>query len=369
MPTVVIEASSYDYNILKPQIFSMLDHFAATSIVRNSTVIIKPNLLAPAPPEKAILTHPLVVRATAEYVLDKGARPVISDSNAMGSFEKVLKAGGFTSALKGLDVKFREFRESSIIDVGEPFGKIEIATDALEADALINLPKLKTHSQMLLTLGVKNLFGCIVGIKKPEWHFRTGVDREMFARLLIKIHDSLRPAATILDGVLAMEGQGPGKSGRPRSIGVVMGSDSAVALDMAVCRTLGIPPEELPTNKIALESRDFGDIEIQGELPEIKNFELPSITPLVFGPPYLHGFIRKHLVQRPIVNNTSCVACGQCWKYCPAQAISADGKKINFDYEKCIRCYCCIEICPQGALSAKETLAGKAVRNLLGRKR
>jgi len=347
----------------------MLDRFASASIERNSIVIIKPNLLAPAPPEKAMLTHPLVVRAAAEYVLGKGARPVISDSNAMGSFDKVLRVGGYTEVLKGLNVEFREFTKSSLVDIGEPFGKIEIATDALDADVLINLPKLKTHAQMLLTLGVKNLFGCIVGIKKPEWHFRTGVDREMFARLLVKIHDSVKPTATILDGILAMEGQGPGRSGRPLNLGVLMGSDSAVALDVAVCRMLGISPDSLFTNKIALENGLAGHLEMEGKLPAIDRFELPSIAPLVFGPPALHGLLRKHLVQRPVVDHASCRACGECWKYCPAKAISDDRDNIAFDYEKCIRCYCCVEVCPQGALSAKETPAGAIIRKILGRKR
>lgn len=364
MPTVIVKRSSYDYDVLRPHIFSLLDRFAGPSIRRNTSVIIKPNFLAPAPPEKAMLTHPLIVRAVAEYVIGKGASPVISDSHAMGSFEKVLRIGGFLAALEGLDVEFREFRDSTLVDVGEPFGKIEISKDVLDAEVIINLPKLKTHAQMLLTLGVKNLFGCIVGLRKPEWHFRTGVDREMFARLLVGIHEAVNPTVTILDGVLAMEGQGPGRSGTPRHLGVIMGGGSAVAIDMTVCKMLGIPAEDLLTNRMAAKGLPH-QIEIEGDLPRIDDFRLPSITPLVFGPPGLHGFMRRHLVQRPEVDQGSCVACGACWEYCPAKAISPKKEYIVFDYEKCIRCYCCIEVCPQGALSAKETLAGKAVRKIL----
>ena len=201
-----------------------------------------------------MLTHPLIVRAAAEYVLQKGGLPLISDSPAMGTFERVLKESGIREALKGLDVECREFKRSVVVDVGPPFNKIEIAEDAMNADVVLNLPKLKTHTQMLLTLGVKNLFGCVVGLRKPEWHFRTGVDREMFARLLVRIYRAVSPAVTLLDGILAMEGQGPGKGGRPRHLGMLMAGADAVAVDMTVCRMLGLAPDSLLTNRMAAEA-------------------------------------------------------------------------------------------------------------------
>jgi ferredoxin len=230
---------------------------------------------------------------------------------------------------------------------------------------LINLPKLKTHAQMLLTLGVKNLFGCIVGLRKPEWHFRTGVDRQMFAGLLVKIHTAINPSVTLLDGILAMEGQGPGKGGLPRQLGVVMGSDSAIALDMAVCRMVGIAPDGLFTNRAAREMGFDDPIDIIGDLPLINDFKFPSVSPIVFGPPQFHGFMRRHLVQRPVVDLHLCKACGECSQYCPAKAISPKKEGLVFDYEKCIRCYCCIEVCPHAALKSKETITGKIARKFL----
>jgi uncharacterized protein (DUF362 family)/Pyruvate/2-oxoacid:ferredoxin oxidoreductase delta subunit len=367
MPTVIAKQSSYDYRVLRPHVFELLDRFIGASIDRKSNVVIKPNLLAPASPEMSVLTHPLMVRAVAEYVIGKGARPRISDSHAMGTFKTVLKTGGFLDALDGLDVEFAEFKKSVFVDVGKPFGKIEIAEDALAADVLINLPKLKTHAQMLLTLGVKNLFGCIVGLRKPEWHFRTGVDRDMFARLLVKIQTAINPAVTILDGILAMEGQGPGKGGLPRQLGVVIGSDSAIALDISVCRMLGIEPDDLFTNRAARAMGFDSPIDIIGDLPLIKDFKFPSISPLVFGPSRMHGFMRRHLVQRPAADMHLCKACGECRQYCPAKAISLEKERLTFDYEKCIRCYCCIEVCPHAALTSKETAAGKIARKFMKR--
>lgn len=362
---VIIRQASYDYEILKPIVFEIADSFCRDMIRPGSRVVIKPNLLAPAGPDKAMVTHPLVVKAIAEYAIQKGGRVQVSDSQAMGNFERVLNEGGLREALKGFDVEFREFKESVEIDIGGPFRKIEIARDAIDADLLVNLPKLKTHTQMRMTLGVKNLFGCIVGLRKPEWHLRTGVNRELFASLLVKIHNAVRPAVTILDGILAMEGQGPGKSGTPRELGIIAGSNDATALDITISGILGIEPFSVFTNKAA---RDMGhipdDIEVIGEMPAIENFKSPDITPLVFGPEILHGFMRRHLVQRPLPDVSSCRLCGECWKYCPAKAISRDGSRIQIDYEKCIRCYCCIEVCPHGALETKEPLLGKALRKL-----
>lgn len=366
MSKVFIRKSEYNYKTLRPVFFEIMDRTAGNMIQKNSRVVIKPNLLAPSLPEKAIVTHPLIIKAAVEYVLDKEARPVISDSSAIGSFEKIIKESGIRTALEGLKVEYSEFKTSVAVDVGKPFNEIEIAGDAVNADFLINLPKLKTHAQMLLTLGIKNLFGCIVGMKKPEWHFRTGVDREMFARLLVKIYKAVNPSITIMDGILAMQGEGPGKGGEPRHIGVILGSRDTPAVDIAICNMLGISPDSVLTNKSAIEQGLAAEeITFDGDLPEVKDFKLPEIVPLVFGPKRFHGFMRRHLVQRPVCNDSFCKLCGECWNYCPAKAITHDKKKIHFNYEKCIRCYCCIEVCPHGALSAHETLTGKTARRLL----
>ena len=365
MSKVIFRPATYQYQELKPILFEMIDTLGPDLITDHMRVLIKPNLLSPAKPEKAIVTHPLVVRIVAEYVMARGGRPVISDSPPMGSFAKILKTGEYDKTFRDLDVEFKPFETSVQVDIGEPFGLVELARDALEADLVINLAKLKTHSQMLMTLGVKNLFGCVVGFKKPEWHLRAGIDRDLFARLLVQIYREINPAITIVDGILAMEGQGPGKSGTPRELGVMVGSCSAAEADRAICRMVDLKPGRLPTNRVA---QQLGLLEqdslIQGDFHIVKDFMLPERLPLTFGPKPLEKFMRKHLIQRPMVDHRQCKRCKDCLTICPAKAIAMNKDRIVFDYDRCIRCYCCQEICPHGALRVGETLPGKVFRKI-----
>jgi len=186
----------------------MLERLAGDKIKPGSRVLIKPNMLCAARPEDAVLTHPSLIRAVVEYVLQKGVRPQVSDSPAIGSFTKIIKNNGTADALQDLDVVCVPFKDVVKVDIGKPYGRIEIARDAVEADIIINLPKLKTHKQMLLTLAVKNMFGCIVGFKKSQWHMRAGVDTVAFARLLVAIHQAVLPTVSILDGILDWKARG-----------------------------------------------------------------------------------------------------------------------------------------------------------------
>ena len=364
MTLVIARNGTYDSKTLRPVIFAIMAAMGGEKIGSGSRVLIKPNLLSPALPRQAVLTHPAVVRAVVEYCNERGARPLVADSPAIGSFDLLLRMSGIRDALRGLDCECRPFQNSVRVEIGEPFGTIELAEEAVRADVIVNLPKLKTHSQMLLTLAVKNLFGCVVGYRKPEWHMRAGVDRQMFARLIARIGMTLRPAFNIVDGILALEGQGPGMSGIPRELGVLLAGRDPFALDRTVCRMVGLDPEQLPVLKAA---REMGfpvpEVEIDGSLPEIRDFRLPSLTALVFGPKLLQGWIRRQLIQRPVCDAALCRMCGECWKICPARAIEPEAKPLHFDYDRCIRCYCCLEVCPFGALRTAETRAGRIVRS------
>jgi uncharacterized protein (DUF362 family)/Pyruvate/2-oxoacid:ferredoxin oxidoreductase delta subunit len=365
MSTVIIRKAVYDDRVVRPIVFDMLASGEAPIIDAGTRVLIKPNFLAPAAPGRAVTTHPLIVRAAAEFALARGARVQISDSPAIGNFPKLLKKGGYDEMLKGLEVTFKPFENTIAVNVGEPFGSIDIAKDAMEADVVINLAKLKTHTQMMLTLGVKNLFGCIVGLKKPEWHMRTGVDRRMFGRLIVGIFEAVAPGYTIIDGILAMEGQGPGKSGTPRELGLLMGGKNAHAVDHVVCLQVGLDPVILETQRNARTLGIYdGKVHINGDLNILNDFQFPELGSLAMGPDFLGRLTRKYVIQQPVPDNNDCKLCGECWKYCPAQAIAYTDRGIAINTDTCIRCYCCIEVCPHAAIRAKKPLVGRVLNGL-----
>ncbi len=362
---VIIKQSIYDYRVLKPQVFEMMDALGGTRIGPGSRVLIKPNFLSSAGPETAVCTHPLVTRAAAEYVIERGARPQVSDSPAIGSFGRIMKESGTAAALQGLDVVCKPFQSSVPVDIGEPFGRIELAEDAVRADFIINLPKLKTHNLMVLTMAVKNLFGCVIGFKKPEWHLKMGSNTEMLARLFVRIHEAVRPGLTVMDGILAMEGEGPGKGGRPKTLGIIAAGDNDFALDRAVCRLIGIDPEALPIYRNA-SALGIGlePFEIEGDLPAVGKLKLPVSAP-AFGTGRIQEIVRRVFLPKPVVADPLCKSCMDCRKVCPVGAVVEEGTTIRFDYDKCIRCYCCTEVCPHGALGLSEPSLGKVIKKLL----
>ncbi|MBF0317141.1 MAG: DUF362 domain-containing protein [Nitrospirae bacterium] len=369
---MIARESSYEYKRLKNDIFDILSALDTGFIVAGKTVLIKPNLLRAAPVEQAITTHPLIVRAAVEYVLQKGARPLVMDSPGIGKFSRIIRETGLADALSGLEVTLAEFTDSVKIDFslsgrtvdGLQVKVAELAREALEADCIINLPKLKTHMQMGMTLAVKNLFGCVVGLRKPQWHLNIGENSDHFAEGLISIYMMLRPSINILDGILAMEGDGPGTGGTPRQLGVLMGANDALEIDVTVCRMLGLQPDWLPTNKVARKLGIIGDINVDGTITQINDFVMPSTTSLVFGPSLTRNIVRQNLTSRPAGNKKLCKLCNECVNICPAKAITNDGKSLHFDYEKCIRCYCCSEACPHGAIEVQRPLLSRLFSRL-----
>jgi uncharacterized protein (DUF362 family)/Pyruvate/2-oxoacid:ferredoxin oxidoreductase delta subunit len=331
-------------------------------------VLLKPNLLGAHEVEKRVTTDPSVVRAVAKLVLDHGGRPFISDSPSLVSFERAAAKSGLIGVAKELGIEARPFSEPVMVAPPQPavHRSLEIAREALEADVVINLPKLKTHSLMLLTLGVKNLFGTVVGKRKAEWHFAAGEDRLAFADLLLDVFRCVAPAITILDGVWAMEGKGPA-NGTPRQAGIIAASRDALALDLAVCDLLGVAPQRFPLF-LAAGRRGLvpESIEIAGREPDslaIPDFDLPDLGSMAVLPGPLSGLMRRRMVSKP-VQQGRCKLCGECVEICPAQAVSLGDAGVRFDYDRCIRCYCCQEVCPADAIGFKQGLMLKLLAGL-----
>ncbi len=322
-------------------------------------VLLKPNLLSASAPEKHITTHPEVVRAAACLVMDAGGRPFIGDSPALEPFSRVAARSGMSAIARELGIALIEFTDPVPAPAcsGSAFKKLEISREALEADAVINLPKLKTHCQMVLTLGIKNLFGTIAGQQKGEWHFMAGVDRDTFASLHLDIYQAVKPALTILDGIWGMEGHGP-SNGTPRQLNLIAASADTVSLDISLCRLLGVPLESFPLYRAARD-RGIGEtstsrIGLIGDPPDafaLDAFRIPELDSLSFVPDVLSRLSKRFFVSRPVCRSSTCTGCGRCASICPAGAIEIADQASIFDYNRCIRCFCCQEICPEDAIT------------------
>lgn len=312
-------------------------------------VMVKPNLLRASPPEKAVTTHPYFVEAVVEMLLDVGARPFIADSPSLGPWSFVVKKTGLLEVSKRTGVPLVNLKDPVSLKTpqGFSFRVIEVAKEILDCEKVINLPKLKTHSMTVMTMAVKNLFGCIPGTKKASWHLKAGTNRYFFSTLLLEIALTIRPCLHILDAIWAMEGNGP-TSGTPRFVGYILASKDPVALDASVMEAMGHEPGFLPTVKIAQKRNLLVPYELIGTLPKIKDFRLPKNTSP--SPPVIGRLFRNFFIPKPKLKKELCISCGECERVCPAKAIKTKRGYPFIEGRLCIRCYCCHEICLQGAL-------------------
>ncbi len=327
-------------------------------------ILVKPNLLIGKRPEAAVTTHPSVVKALIRLVREAGAVPVVGDSPGWGSGTRVAEKCGIMDVLRESGTEFVELKTPVLVEnsTGRTFKRLEVAREALDFDGIINVPKLKTHAQMFLTLGVKNIFGCVPGKLKAQAHLTAGVDTASFAQMLLDLYLFLRPRLTVMDGIVAMEGNGPG-SGDPRPLGLVFASGDAVAMDRVITDVLGARPDDSPILKRARELDLAGtrkeQIEVLGEEVRgvmVSDFRFPPLIGTNFTanlPYFIDRRVRRALTSRPHISVKKCTGCDVCVHICPA-GVMESGDRITIDYDKCIRCYCCQETCPEGAISVRQ---------------
>ncbi len=321
---------------------------------KGERVLLKLNLLSASTPEKAVVTNPQLVRKTAEAVLKAGATPIIGDSPS-GPFskrrlKKVYEKAGLLALSSDLGVELNY--DTSTTNVQIPDGKqitsTPICNFILNADKIIALPKIKTHAQMIMTLAVKNMFGAVPGLTKAKYH-ALYYRKSAFANMLLDVLSVASPDLIIMDGIIGMQGEGPG-AGTPVSLGVLLAADDPIATDLSVCKMLHIEPIGIPTLKRA----------------KVRKLWPPHITYPLLTPDNVayEGFIlpttadylltgKKTPRQSPTIT-AKCISCGQCAEICPKHAITNTPDKAKIDYTKCIRCYCCQEICPEKAIILEE---------------
>ena len=324
-------------------------------------MLIKPNLLSAKPPEAAVTTHPELLRAVIEEVLEAGGIPLVGDSPGVGSGVRVAERSGMLAVIRETGATFVPFTETVKVAGKGTFREFELARPYLEADRLINLPKLKTHEMMTMTCCVKNLFGAVVGTQKAAWHLKAGKDKELFAEMLVEVYRLREPDLNIVDAVVAMEGDGPG-SGDPRRVGLLMAGENAVAVDAVAAEVAGIPKKLLYTQsaaaRLGLPGSDRREVDCVGLSPNeagVEPLRLPHLSDVQFGlPGFLKNRLRNQFTSRPEVRRGECRLCGVCVKACPPDAIRVEGGRLRFDYQRCIRCFCCRELCPHAALELRD---------------
>ncbi len=317
-----------------------------------SRVLLKPNLLAGKAPDKAVNTHPQLIKVLAGMFLERSCEVYVGDSPGYESTERALKGSGIMEVIRELKLKVAPFdrrllkRSHGI----SPYRDFLVGEDPADFDIVVNLPKFKTHAMMGLTLGVKNVFGFVPRFEKAKWHLRAGRDARLFAAILIDIYNIVKPSITILDGILGMDGDGP-SSGRPRELGIVAVSQDALALDAFVEGLLRLsarlPLTDLALEKGLVEQADVVDLGV----PEIRDFIMPGTMDVGWNlPSVVRNLMKRVFVKKPKCAHDLCRKCGICAEVCPAHAVTSDEEFPTFDYKACIRCYCCQEMCPEGAI-------------------
>jgi uncharacterized protein (DUF362 family) len=300
----LLGAATYDLAALSQALENLLAPLGgmAAFVKPGDRVLLKPNLLTGSRPGKECVTRPEVVYCVAKLVQAAGGKPFLGDGPAFGSARGVAKNSGYLPLCEALDLPIVEFHGKRYETVSEEFNHLRLSKEAMDADVVINLPKVKSHMQLTMTLGVKNLFGCVPGKMKAWWHMEAGKDENRFAEMLVETARTINPDLTILDGIIGHEGNGP-SAGEPRQLGVLAASTNVFALDLAVLQLLQVDTQRVPTMRVAGK---MGLVPQRIEFPlatpqdlQIDGWQLPAtMMPIDFGAPRVLRSTFKHLYIR-----------------------------------------------------------------------
>lgn len=372
----VVRCKTYDVEAVKPALEEAVNAVNGLDFVKSGMkIIIKPNLVSFKKPDAAATTHPALLEALVEMLLARGADVTIGDSpggpHSLPLLNRVYAATGM-DRLEKLGAKLNRNMNEKTVDF--PEGKVLknfTYTEYLdEADAIIDFCKLKSHGMLGMSAAVKNLFGTIPGLKKPEVHYKFQNDAE-FADMLVDLNEYFKPRLAICDAVVGMEGNGP-TAGTPRQIGAIIASKSTYYADVVGAELIGMNIDGLPTLQAAYE-RGFApasskNLRVYGDICAltVDDFKAPPVRGLSFMRKgnVLHFISKAALEHKPTLKKRFCVGCGKCARICPAKAIEMKNKKPHINREKCIRCFCCQEFCPRAAMVAHRPLAAKVLNKL-----
>jgi len=335
-------------------------------------IVLKPNVLFGADPLRCISTHPSVLKAVSRKLQAAGVLTLYGDSSGFGGCRINMRRAKLESAADELGILMADFDRGRVVSHREALlnKRFVVANGILDSDGVISLPKLKTHGLTRFTGAVKNQFGCVPGMQKSQFHLKLA-DPYDFATMLVDLTTLIMPRLYIMDGIMAMEGNGP-RSGKPRKVGVLIISTDPVALDAVACKLIDLNPEFVPTStpgeRSGLGTYHDENIEVVGDKLEPlvdEDFEVVRKPPISVKSGLIRTFFKNQVCPRTIINEQLCTNCGTCVKVCPVNPKAVEwregdeSKPPAFNYDRCIRCFCCQELCPDGAIRIKDTLLGK----------
>ncbi len=373
MPKVsLIRCEDYEPMHVRQALLDVLAPLGGLDFVQpGMRIAIKTNLITAKHYDAAATTHPVMLAQLCQLILERGAQPIVGDSPGgpfllsylktayhVAGMGMVEKAGGILNEnLKSRTVTFPE---------GKVLKTVTYTDWLTECDAVISFAKLKTHAMLGMTAAVKNQFGIIPGVMKSEFHslYPKTVD---FCDMLIDLNEFIKPRLALIDGVTAMEGNGPA-AGTPRKLGCLIASDSVYHADVAAAEIIGRTYTQLPLLAAAVQRglapKSSKQLDLIGKIEafqvsDFKNLDIGSIS---FGGnenSFFMRTIRNLIARRPGLDRTKCVGCGKCVSHCPRNAIHMKHNMPVFNVQACIRCFCCQELCPKNAISVKTTLLSK----------
>lgn len=364
----ILRCNGYEPSLVSEKVKQAIDLLGGISsfIKPQSRVLVKPNLLMAKEPLCGIDTHPEVVRAVIKVLKEINCKIFIGDGpsvwgNQAENIDAVYERSGIKAICEEEAVELVKFENKRWRE------KFPLTTWLDNCDCLVNVPKFKTHDLMVLTGAIKNLFGLVWGIHKTELH-KKYFNLNDFAGILVDIYQEVKPALTVIDGIVAMEADGPATSGKLRQENLLLAGSDCLAIDSILALIMGLKPHDILTNQEAsrrgLGTSDIQSITILGEkLADVigEPFILPATSFKKNLPPFIVNTAKRLIKYHPRVERDNCIRCAACIQACPAKVIKMSKRGIVFDYSGCISCFCCQEACPASAIKIKKSLFARLI--------